>query len=74
MELPVYNTKENAETMAELIQRIFLHFLGHTGQIYQVKRELGKGGTFVMGIKKKNRDDSRAKWFSWWNTNKDNYL
>ena len=57
-ELPEHNTGKNVETIAELIQRISLHFLGHTGQIYQIKRELGKGGTFVMGVKKKNRYDN----------------
>ena len=72
-ELPENNKGNNTETVAELIQRISLHFLGHTGQVYQVKRELGKGGTFVMGVKKKNRDDSRAKWLIWWNKNKDLY-
>jgi uncharacterized damage-inducible protein DinB len=71
-ELPEYSTSNNTETVAELLQRISLHFLGHTGQIYQIKRELGKGGTFVMGVKKKNRDDSRSKWLIWWN--KDKYL
>lgn len=28
---------------------------------------------FVMGIKKKNRNDSRAKWLNWWNKNKFQY-
>lgn len=68
-----HNTKNNAETVAELVQRISLHFLGHTGQIYQIKRELGKGGTFVMGVEKKNRHDSRAKWLKLWNTSKTQY-
>ncbi|UCE12165.1 MAG: DinB family protein [Candidatus Heimdallarchaeota archaeon] len=73
LELPEYNIGNNSETVAELIQRISLHFLGHTGQIYQIKRELGKGGTFVMGVKKKNRNDSRNKWLNWWKTNKNHY-
>jgi uncharacterized damage-inducible protein DinB len=73
IDLPEHNTGGNTETVAELIQRISLHFLGHTGQIYQVKRVLGKGGTFVMGVKKKNRHDSRAKWLKWWNENKSRY-
>ncbi|MHA2054407.1 MAG: DinB family protein, partial [Candidatus Hodarchaeales archaeon] len=72
-EVPEHNTGSNPETVIELIQRISLHFLGHTGQIYQVKRVLGKGGTFVMGVKKKNRIDSRAKWLNWWNENKIKY-
>jgi hypothetical protein len=72
-ELPEHNKGKNSETVGELIQRMSLHFLGHTGQIYQTKRELGKGGTFVMGVKKKNRHDSRAKWLVWWNANKTKY-
>lgn len=72
-ELPENNDKKNTETLNELIQRISLHFLGHTGQIYWVKRELGKGGYFVTGLKKKNRDSSRIKWLEWWDKNKANY-
>jgi hypothetical protein len=72
-ELPEHNTGKNAETVAESIQRISLHFLGHTGQIYMTKRELNKGGTFVMGVKKQNRYDSRAKWLNWWNESKSLY-
>ncbi len=71
--VPEHNTKKNKETIAELVQRVSLHFLGHTGQIYQIKRELNKSGTFVMGIKKKNREDSRAKWLKWWNKSKKEY-
>jgi len=26
-----------------------------------------------MGIKKKQRDDSRIKWLQWWNENKEKY-
>lgn len=72
-ELPENNDDSNTETLSELIQRISLHFLGHTGQIYQVKRELGKGGYFVTGLKKKQRDSSRIKWLDWWNKNKEKY-
>ncbi len=71
--LPENNMKKNSETIAELVQRVSLHFLGHTGQIYQIKRELGKGGAFVMGVKKKNRTDSRKKWINWWTKNKSKY-
>jgi hypothetical protein len=72
--LPENNDKSNSETISELIQRISLHFLGHTGQIYLIKRELGKGGFFVAGVKKKNRETSRTKWLSWWNKNKENFI
>ncbi len=72
-DLPENNDKSNSETVSELIQRISLHFLGHTGQIYMIKRELGKGGYFVAGVKKKNRETSRIKWLNWWNNNEGNY-
>ncbi|MHA2142848.1 MAG: DinB family protein [Candidatus Thorarchaeota archaeon] len=73
-ELPEQNMDSNTETVGELIQRISLHFLGHTGQIYWIKKELGKGGYFVTGIKKKQRADSRRKWLAWWNKNKEKYV
>ena len=72
-ELPENSDRSNAETVNELIQRISLHFLGHTGQIYLIKRELGKGGFFVAGVKKKNRETSRIKWLKWWSDNKEKY-
>jgi hypothetical protein len=71
--LPESNVGENTETVGELIQRISLHFLGHTGQIYLIKKELGKGGSFVSGVKKKQREDSRKKWIRWWRKNKHKY-
>ena len=70
--LPEHN-ENNTETVSELLQRVSLHFLGHTGQIIWIKKHLGKGGAFVMGIKKKQRDDSRIKWQQWWNENKEKY-
>ncbi|MHA1989675.1 MAG: DinB family protein [Candidatus Hodarchaeales archaeon] len=73
LELPENNDENNAETISELIQRISLHFLGHTGQIYSIKRELGKGGSFVSGVKKKNREESKIKWEKWWNSIKERY-
>jgi hypothetical protein len=71
-ELPEHN-ENNTEILSEIIQRVSLHFLGHTGQIIWVKKHLGKGGTFVMGVKKKQRDDSKEKWLKWWSENKDKY-
>ena len=70
--MPEHN-ENNTETVSELLQRVSLHFLGHTGQIIWIKKHLGKGGAFVMGIKKKQRDDSKIKWQKWWNENKEKY-
>jgi hypothetical protein len=72
-ELPEYNLERNTETVGELVQRISLHCLGHVGQIYLIKKELGKGGYFVTGVKKKQREDSRKKWMKWWADNRENY-
>ncbi len=71
--LPDFNFGGNTETVGELIQRISLHCLGHVGQIYIIKKELGKGGYFVTGVKKNQREDSRIKWMKWWEDNKKNY-
>ena len=73
-ELPDYNLEGNTENILEIIQRVSLHFLGHVGQIQSIKKELGKGGYFVTGIKKKQRIDSREKWLKWWDENKENYI
>ncbi|MFW9919016.1 MAG: DinB family protein [Candidatus Thorarchaeota archaeon] len=72
-ELPEHNGDGNTETVRELIQRISLHFLGHTGQAYFIRKELGKDGYFVIDVKKKQRDDSRKEWHKWWEANKDKY-
>ncbi|NHJ48665.1 MAG: DinB family protein [Asgard group archaeon] len=65
--------ENNTETIIEMLQRITLHLLGHVGQIYNIKRMIGKGGYFVAGVKKKMREDSKAKWLKWWNDNKEKY-
>jgi uncharacterized damage-inducible protein DinB len=72
-EPPAKSETKDAETIYELLQRVSLHFLGHTGQIYLIKKELGKGGYFVTGVRKKGREDSRKKWLKWWNENKDEF-
>lgn len=72
-EPPEICEKGNAETIYELLQRVSLHFLGHTGQIYLIKKELGKGGYFVTGVRKKGREESRKKWLKWWNANREKF-
>jgi hypothetical protein len=73
-ESPPMDETKNAETIYELLQRVSLHFLGHTGQIYLIKKELGKGGYFVTGVRKKGREDSRKKWLKWWKENEDEFV
>ena len=70
---PAMCKKKDDETIYELIQRASLHFLGHTGQIYWIKRGLGKGGYFVTGVRKKGREESRKKWMKWWNDTKEEF-
>ncbi|MHA1906117.1 MAG: DinB family protein [Candidatus Thorarchaeota archaeon] len=72
-ELPEHSLEGNTETVGELIQRISLHCLGHVGQIYIIKKGLGKGGYFVTGVKKQQREDSRKKWMKWWKDNREKY-
>ncbi len=73
LELPEKNVEGNTENLCEIIQRVSLHFLGHVGQIQLIKKELGKGGYFVAGVKKRQRIDSREKWLKWWINNKETF-
>jgi len=72
-EPPSKSKKKDDENIYESLQRISLHFLGHTGQIYLIKKKLGKGGYFVTGVRRKGRDDSRKKWNKWWNESKNTF-
>jgi hypothetical protein len=70
---PAMSKKKDDETIFELLQRVSLHFLGHTGQIFIIKKELGRGGYFVTGVRRKGREDSRKKWMKWWRDNSKKY-
>lgn len=63
---------KHQETILELIQRVALHFVGHTGQIRFIRKELGNPapGFFVAGITESSRKDLLEKWKQWWRKNR----
>lgn len=62
------------ERLIEMMQRITLHFMGHTGQIVLLRRILGDTPwSFVGGVSKKLRNKLRKEWIDWWEENKKNY-
>ncbi|MHA1557672.1 MAG: DUF1572 family protein [Candidatus Heimdallarchaeota archaeon] len=65
-------SKENGEeSLFQKIQRITLHYMGHTGQITIIRRALGdKSWGFVSGIKRDDREKYMKKWIKWWEENK----
>ncbi|MBY8998073.1 MAG: DinB family protein [Candidatus Thorarchaeota archaeon] len=66
---PEYN-----ETLLQSIQRIALHFMGHTGQIVLLRRALGKPGpSFVGGVQESGRKKIRQEWEAWWYAKKANF-
>lgn len=65
------------ETYLDLLHRISLHYLGHTGQIVIIRRMIGiptlefwqnkeEGWSFVSGISKEERVYKKEKWIKWW--------
>ena len=62
------------ETLAQSIQRIALHYMGHMGQIVLIRRALGNPGpTFVGGVQESGRKKMRAEWERWWSENRENF-
>ena len=65
-------SKENGEeTLFQKIQRIALHYMGHTGQITIIRRALGnQPWGFVSGIQRVEREIYMEKWTEWWDKNR----
>ncbi|MGD9397580.1 MAG: DinB family protein [Candidatus Thorarchaeota archaeon] len=62
------------ENLAQSIQRIALHYMGHMGQIVLIRRALGNPGpTFVGGVQDSGRKKMRKEWEKWWSENKENF-
>jgi hypothetical protein len=62
------------ETLEESLQRIALHYLGHTGQIVLIRRALGNPGpTFVGGLQEPAYNRMLDEWNSWWSESKENF-
>ncbi|NHJ87490.1 MAG: hypothetical protein FK734_18660 [Asgard group archaeon] len=59
------------ESLIIAIERISLHFMGHVGQIYVIRRALeNPGGGFVAGMSTENRNIRMQNWVKWWEHNK----
>lgn len=65
-------SKDNGEeSLFQKIQRIALHYMGHTGQITIIRRALRhQPWGFVSGMKKDEREIYMEKWTKWWDENK----
>ncbi len=65
-------SKENGEeTLFQKIQRISLHYMGHTGQITIIRRAHGnQPWGFVSGMKRDEREKYMEKWIEWWEENR----
>jgi hypothetical protein len=63
---------EANESLRNMMQRITLHYMGHTGQIVLLRRIFGDSSwSFVGGISKESRKKMREEWINWWNENKE---
>lgn len=72
------------ETYLDLLHRISLHYLGHTGQIVLIRRMIGvptveywqnkeEVWSFVSGISQEGRQKSKEKWLLWWKQAKEDF-
>lgn len=66
--------EDASEKLSDLIHRISLHIMGHTGQIVLLRRMFNNPfWEFVGGVSKAQRDELRQGWLDWWNENKKRY-
>ncbi|MHA1219921.1 MAG: DinB family protein [Candidatus Heimdallarchaeaceae archaeon] len=60
-----------SEKLSDLIHRISLHIMGHTGQIVLLRRMFENPyWAFVGGVSETQRDELRQGWLDWWIENK----
>jgi hypothetical protein len=65
---------ENGENLKHMLQRITLHYMGHTGQIVLLRRMFNDPyWSFVGGIDENKRNKLRNEWIEWWEENKANF-
>ncbi len=68
---------DKGEKLGTIIQRISLHFMGHLGQIYLIRRALGKelpsSYSFVLALSESSRRKLKKEWTIWWEENKSNF-
>ena len=69
-------SKIEYEKWYERIQRIALHFMGHTGHISILRKEIEgiiEGYFFVDGVNEKLRKRLKNEWLRWWDENKHDF-
>jgi len=70
----IVSDKSKAENLFQNIQRISLHYMGHTGQIVMIRIALeGPNWSYVGGISKELRKKYKNSWLKWWEENKSDY-
>ncbi len=71
------NPRGTGEILNKRIQRIALHYLGHTGQVVLIRKMLGRGisgaYSFVKAMSIPTREKIRKEWYEWWNENNENF-
>ena len=80
-ELPIEAFNDNpggtGEILNKRIQRIALHYLGHTGQVVLIRKMLGRGISgaygFVKAMSIPTRKKIRKEWLDWWNGTKESF-
>ena len=71
----IISDKSEVENLYQNIQRISLHYMGHTGQIVMVRRALeGPNWSYVGGISKELRKKYKNSWIDWWEKSKNDFV
>jgi hypothetical protein len=66
--------EEQREVLSDLVHRLSLHLMGHTGQIVLIRRMLDNPyWGFVGGVSEKQREELRKEWLEWWNDTKSKF-
>ena len=71
------NPGGTGEILNKRIQRIALHYLGHTGQVVLIRKMLGRGISGAYGFVKvlsiPTRKKIRKEWLDWWSVTKESF-
>ncbi len=67
--------ENQSEKLSDLVHRISLHIMGHTGQIVLLRRMFNNPfWDFVGGVSESQRNELRQGWLDWWKKNKKEYI
>jgi hypothetical protein len=68
---------DKGEKLETIIERIALHYMGHLGQITQIRRTLGReiagAYSFVQALSESSRRKLKKEWLDWWIKNRKMY-